>query len=526
MATKRPKPVVLCVLDGFGVAPDYDGNAITRAKKPHLDALLRAYPAMTLAAAGLEVGLARGEMGNSEVGHLNIGAGRVFYQNRPRIDQAMLSGAFFENPAFLRATEHVKQHGSRLHLLGLVSSGGIHSHQEHLYALLELAKRAGVRDVFVHAILDGRDAIRDSGKGFIAALEQRMKKLGIGVIASLSGRYYALDRDNRWDRVEKAYRAMVLGEGEHARAAQQAIVASYAKSVFDEEFIPTVITRGEQPVGSITDGDAVIFFNFRADRARQLTHALVDPSFTGFKRAALQQVVVATMMEYEQGLVEHVAFPSEDIPTCLAKVWSEAKLKQLHIAETEKYAHVTFFFNGMREQEYPGEDRVLIPSPKVATYDEQPEMSAPKLTDRLLKELALGAYDVAVVNFANPDMVGHTGKFAPTVVAVEAVDACIGRIADAVIESGGVLVITADHGNAEIVKKLDTGSIDKEHETNPVPLLVCGKQFAGQTNQELQSLEFDLSLLTPAGILADVAPTLLKIMGIKKPSSMTGQSLI
>ncbi|MDO8463495.1 MAG: 2,3-bisphosphoglycerate-independent phosphoglycerate mutase [bacterium] len=526
MSTKRPKPVVLCILDGYGIAPDHEGNAITRAKTPHFDRLVQTYPTMTLAAAGLEVGLARGEMGNSEVGHLNIGTGRVFYQNRPRIDQAILSGAFQENSVFQRAAAHVREHGSRLHIVGLLSPGGIHSHQDHCFALLEVAKQAGVAEIFVHVILDGRDAIHNSGGRFVAALERRMEKVGVGKIASLSGRYYAMDRDHRWDRVALAYHAMVDGEGALATDAGDSIAASYAKRVYDEEFVPTVIVEGGEPIGKIADDDAILFFNFRADRARQLSHAFVDKDFREFERTKVQRLFFGTMMEYEEGLTKEVAFPSEDIPTCLAKVWSDAGLAQLHVAETEKYAHVTFFFNGMREEAYRGEERVLVPSPSVATYDTVPAMAAEKITKRVVQEVAAGAYDVVVVNFANVDMVGHTGKLGPTVKAVEAIDACIGALEHAVLAKGGILVITADHGNAEIVKKLDTGEIDKEHETNPVPFIVCGEQFAGQVNAELESLGGDLSLLQPTGILADVAPTILKIMGMRKPSAMTGQSLL
>ncbi len=526
MASHRPKPVVVCVLDGFGVAPEHEGNAIRRAKTPNIDALIRKYPAMLVRSSGLEVGLARGEMGNSEVGHLSIGSGRVFYQSRPRIDKEIAAGTFYENPVFLKAVAHAKKNGSKIHLLGLVSPGGVHSHQEHLFALLDTMKRNGVSNVFIHAILDGRDAIYNSGEGFIKRLKQECKKFGVGTIASVSGRYFAMDRDNRWDREEKAYRAMVDGIGETADDPIKAIGASYAKKVYDEEFPPTVITGGGKPIATIGDGDAVIFFNYRADRARQLANAFVSAKFDGFKRDRIQKLFFAAMMEYEAGLDMEVAYPAEAIPTCLANVWSDHGLKQLHIAETEKYAHVTFFFNAMREKEFPREERVLIPSPKVASYDQKPEMSARAITRRVIEEIESGKYDGVVMNYANPDMVGHTGKVKPTVEAIGVVDECLGKLEAAVTAAGGVLVITADHGNAEEVQNLQTGEIDKEHATNPVPLIICGKQYEGQVNSELQELEWDLSLLQPVGILADVAPTVLKIMGIRQPAGMTGQSLL
>ncbi|MFH1098829.1 MAG: 2,3-bisphosphoglycerate-independent phosphoglycerate mutase [Candidatus Uhrbacteria bacterium] len=526
MSLKRPKPVVLCILDGYGVAPMHEGNAVARAEKPVIDRLIRTYPTFTLRASGAEVGLAWGEMGNSEVGHLSIGSGRVFYQNRPRIDREIQQGSFFENSAFLKAVEHVKQNGSVLHLLGLVSAGGVHSHQDHLYALLEFAKRQKLKDVYVHAILDGRDAIYNSGIGFIKELIAKMKRLGIGRIASLSGRYCAMDRDNRWDREEKAYRAIAEGVGETTDDPIRAIEAAYARKVYDEEFIPTVITAKGQPVASVAAGDAIIFFNFRADRARQLTHAFISKDFNGFKRERIQNLFFATMMEYEANLPVAVAFSSETITTCLAKVWSEHGLKQIHVAETEKYAHVTFFFNAMREKPYPHEERVLIPSPKVATYDQKPEMSAREITAHLIKEIGRGVYDTFVVNYANPDMVGHTGKIKPTITAVEMVDGCLGEIIDAVVPNNGVVVVTADHGNAEEIVNLETGEMDKEHATNPVPLIICGQEFEGRVNENLRSLEWDIGLLPPVGILADVAPTVLKIIGIRQPDGMTGTPLI
>lgn len=519
-------PTVLCILDGFGIAPPHRGNAVARARKPVFDALIREYPTWTLRASGLEVGLPRGEMGNSEVGHLNIGAGRVFYQNRPRIDQAIQSGAFFENPEFLRAAAHVRDHRSTLHLVGLVSRGGVHSHQDHCVALLEFAKRQRIRSVAIHAILDGRDAIYHSGKGFVRDLLGSCKRIGVGRIATLSGRYYAMDRDHRWDRTERAYRAIVDGVGERATDPIAEIDASYRRNVYDEEFVPTVIESRGAPVATIRDGDAIIGFNFRADRSRQLTEALIAKNFSGFECDPIRDVLFVAMMEYEAGLPYRVAYPREDIPTCLAKVWSERRLRQLHIAETEKYAHVTFFFNGLSEREYPGEERVLIPSRTVDTYDAAPEMSAEKITDRLLRELHAGAYDVAVVNYANPDMVGHTGKIEATIRAVEVTDECIGKIAAGVHTLNGSLIITADHGNAEELLNLQTNAIDKEHATNPVPCTIVDRRYSGSVNEELRALDWDLGILPPAGILADVAPTVLTVMGLRPPKAMTGQSLV
>ncbi|MBI2483401.1 2,3-bisphosphoglycerate-independent phosphoglycerate mutase [Candidatus Uhrbacteria bacterium] len=526
MATRRPKPVVVCVLDGYGVAPESTGNAIAHAERPVFDRLIRAYPAMTLHASGLEVGLARGEMGNSEVGHLNIGAGRVFYQSRPRIDKEIQQGSFHENPVFRNAVAHIQKHGSKLHIMGLLSPGGVHSHQEHCFALLEFAQRAQVAPVYLHLFLDGRDAIYNSGIGFVRELLRVAQERGRGTIATLAGRYYAMDRDNRWDRVEKAYRAMVEGVGMMADDPLHAIAASYEMKMYDEEFLPTVCTASGKPVATIGDGDAVLFFNFRADRARQIAQAFVSPKFAGFDRRKLQNLFFGAMMEYEQGLPMEVAYPSESIPTCLAKVWSEKKLQQLHIAETEKYAHVTFFFNAMREEPYPGEERILIPSPKVATYDLQPEMSARILTDRVIAEIESGKYDGVIMNYANPDMVGHTGKLEATIEAIRVVDACIGKLEAAVTAAGGILAITADHGNAEEVLNLQTGEIDKEHATNPVPFIVCGKSLAGQVNEELRDVDWNLHLLPPVGMLADVAPTVLQLMGIRQPEAMTGRTLL
>jgi 2,3-bisphosphoglycerate-independent phosphoglycerate mutase len=523
----RPKPVVLIVIDGFGVAPSVDGNAVREANMPVMKKLIQSYPAMTVQASGMAVGLSWGEMGNSEVGHLTIGAGRVFYQSLPRINVAIENGEFFQHPILLKACAHAVQNGGTLHLMGLVSEGGVHSQQEHLYALLQLAKDQKVKEAAVHAFLDGRDTLFNSGATFIAALEAKMKEIGMGVIASLAGRYWAMDRDNRWDRIEKAYHAIVLGQSEETfRSAEEAIQASYAKQVYDEQFTPTVILKGGNPTATVKPGDACIFFNFRPDRARQLTKAFVLPEFDKFQRTKVDNLFFATLTEYEKDLPVQVVYPPQIIETCLARVLSDAGMKQLHIAETEKYAHVTFFMNGMREEEFPNEDRAIIPSPAVSSYDKAPEMSAIPIAERVVKDIAAGTYDAIIMNLANPDMVGHTGNEPATVIANETVDKAVGMIVDAALAVGGVVLITADHGNAEEVKNLTTGEIDKEHSTNPVPFLIIGKQFEGMKAPSGDVIGGDLSMTQPVGMLADVAPTMLKIMGVQQPPDMTGRALI
>ena len=493
---------------------------------PNFKKFIETYPAMTVHGSGGAVGLSWGDMGNSEVGHLTIGAGRIYYQSLPRINQDIESGDFYSNPVLLKAVEHVKQSGGKLHLLGLVSEGNVHASQDQLNALLSLCKRNDVKEVFVHAILDGRDTIYNSGQQFITQLEQKMKEGGVGKIASLSGRYYAMDRDNRWDRIELAYRAIVEGKGEHAENVDQTIQDSYAKKVYDEQFVPTVITSNGDPIATVKDNDAVIFFNFRPDRAREITKAFVIPAFNKFERTYLQNLFFVTMTEYEKNLPVEIAYPPNIIETCLAKVISDAGLRQLHIAETEKYAHVTFFLNGMREEEFPGEDRVIIPSPRVSSYDQEQEMSAGQITERVVKEIAGGQYDFIVLNFANPDMVAHTGNFEATVKADEFIDQCLGRIADAVLAVGGALVITADHGNAEEVSNLITKDIDKEHSTNAVPCIIVQKTLEGISAPSGDVIGGDLSLTEPVGMLADVAPTVLQLMQLETPSQMTGRTLL
>ncbi|TAK03921.1 2,3-bisphosphoglycerate-independent phosphoglycerate mutase [Patescibacteria group bacterium] len=525
-SNKRPKPAVLMVLDGFGVAPDGPGNAVTRAKMPVFRSLIRDYPTMTLRASGEEVGLSWGEMGNSEVGHLAIGAGRVYYQTFPRINRDIVSGDFFENEAFRKAIGHAKKNGSAIHLIGLVSAGRVHSMDEHCFALLELCKKQKAEKVFVHAILDGRDTLYNAGIDFVGKLLATMKKLKVGKLASMSGRYYSMDRDNRWDRVQKAYDAMAAGVGETASDPIMAIRESYAREVYDEQFVPTVMTDADKPVATVKDGDAVIFFNFRPDRMRELVKAFVIPDFTRFPRATIKDLLPVTMVEYQSGLPVEVAYPPVAVSKTLAETVSDAGLTQLHIAETEKYAHVTFFVNGTREEPFKGERRILVPSPRVASYDEAPAMSGADLTDRVIEAIGKGEDDLIIMNYANPDMVGHTGNLPATMKAMEAVDGFLGKVVDAVLEKDGVLFLTADHGNGEEVLNVRTGEIDKEHATNPVPFVIVGNRFKGVPSPAGEVPDGDLSLMQPVGMLADVAPTVLSVLGIPQPPEMTGTALL
>ncbi len=523
----RPKPVVLMILDGFGIAPPTEGNAIASAFMPHLKTYIERYPAMTVLSSGEAVGLSWGEMGNSEVGHMTIGAGRIFFQNFPRINRAIETGEFHTNKMFLDAMAHCVKTGGSLHLLGLVSPGNVHASDLHCKELLEACHRQKFSRVFVHAFLDGRDTIFNKGILFITELESKMKELGTGKIATLAGRYYAMDRDNRWDRIEKAYNAMVNGTADAtSESATAAIEASYANKVYDEQFVPTVITEHGKPIATIAAGDAAIFFNFRPDRARELTKAFVLPSFDKFPRTEVKDLFFATMTEYEKDLPVSVAFPPLGIENCLAKAISDAGYRQLHIAETEKYAHVTFFLNGMIEAEFPGEDRVIIPSPRVSTYDKAPEMSAMSIAERVVQEIVKGSYDFIALNFANPDMVAHTGDVDATKKANETVDAAMGKIVDAALAVGGVCLVTADHGNAEEVKNLVTGEIDKEHSTNPVPFLIIGKPFEGMKAPLGDAIGGELWMTQSVGMLADVAPTVLTLMEIPQPAEMTGRALV
>ncbi len=523
------RPVVLVICDGWGVAPDSEGNALTRAVLPRFSELVRSYPAMTLHASGNEVGLMFGEMGNSEVGHLNIGAGRIYYQSLPRINQDIKNGGFQKNEAFKQAFDHVKKNpGAKLHLMGLVSLGNVHASQDHLHALLSVAKERELSGrTYVHAFLDGRDTAFNTGRQFMERLLAFCKKEGVGEVASLAGRYYAMDRDNRWDRIEQAYRAIAQGTSSStATDPLAAIEESYARKVYDEEFVPTVITKNGKPVATVNPGDAIIFFNFRPDRARELTEAFVLPSFARFERSYLVDVFFVSMTEYDKNVPAVPAYPPVVIHNSLAEVVSKAGLHQVHIAETEKYAHVTFFLNGTIEEPFEGEERVLIPSPRVAQYNTAPEMSADKVGSETARRIDSGEYDLIVVNFANADMVGHTGDFAATIKGVEAVDRALGTIVDHALAKNGVVVMTGDHGNAEEMTNFQTGQIDKEHSVSPVPLLIVGEDFEGQAGPAGDALEGDLSVLPPTGVLADVAPTVLKLMGLEPPREMTGRSLI
>ena len=502
-------PLMLCILDGFGWVPGQTyGNAIVAANTPNLDKLFASYPYTTIGASGMDVGLPDGQMGNSEVGHTNIGAGRIVYQELTRITKAIQDGDFFENAALKSAMESAKNSNKALHLVGLLSSGGVHSHNAHLYGLLEMAKRMGLTEVYVHAIMDGRDVPPSSGKDFIVELEQKMQEIGVGKIATVSGRYYAMDRDNRWERVEKAYAAMVYGEGATGTPVE-VMEKSYADGVTDEFVVPAVTCQG----GRVSEGDSVIFFNFRPDRAREITRTFVDDKFSGFERRNGRfpvHYVCFTQYDATMPNVE-VAFKPQELTNVMGEYLAKCGKTQLRIAETEKYAHVTFFFNGGVEAPFEGEDRALINSPKVATYDMQPEMSAFLVADECVKRIESGKYDVIILNFANCDMVGHTGVFDAAVKAVEAVDQCAGKVIDAVLAAGGKVLLTADHGNADQMYDPDPEHPFTAHTTNPVPFLVAG---AGDVT------------LREGGVLADIAPTMLKLMGLEQPSEMTGKSII
>lgn len=530
MSKSKYKPVILVIMDGWGVAPAAPGNALTQAKLPNFKKYISTYPAMTLMASGDSVGLPWGEVGNSEVGHTNLGAGFIFYQTCPRITKSVSDGSFFKNEAFLKAIEHAKKNKSKLHLMGLLSSGGVHAHMDHLYGLLELCKKEKVKQVYIHGFMDGRDTIFNSGKGFVEELLNKIKEIGINAkIASLSGRFYAMDRDNHWERTEKAFKAIALGESDHKFSDPiKAIEVSYESKIYDEEFIPTVIVEKDKPVATVEDKDAIIFFNFRSDRARQISETFVLPEFNKFDRKKeFKDLFFCAMYLYDKDLpLDSVAFYPYEITMPLAKVLSAAKLKQLHIAETEKYAHVTYFFNGGMEQPFPGEDRIVIPSPRVASFAEKPEMSALKVTDEVIKAVTENKYDFIVINFANTDIVGHTSDLKATIKAAETVDKCLGKIVTLALSKNGVVLVTADHGNAEELQNIKTAEIDKEHSTNNVPFLIIGNEWEGKNMGLPDTLGGDLSLVQPSGILADVAPTVLSVMGVKKPDEMTGTSLI
>lgn len=525
--SKCPKPVVLAILDGWGINQAYSGNAITQAKTENINDLIAKYPSMALRASGEAVGLPWGESGNSEVGHLNIGLGRILYQDLPRINKAIIDNSFYQNKILISACEHALRNNSNLHIIGLISNGGVHASIEHLQALIVLAKEQNVKNLYLHVILDGRDTPYNSGLNFVRDIERFIAEYQIGSIATISGRFYAMDRDNRWNRVEKAYNAMVEGEGNIGEDVDKAIEDSYQKKIYDEEFVPTVIVKDGQPLAKIKDNDSIIFFNYRADRAREITKSFVLPDFDKFDRKRfINNLFFAAFTEYEKGLPIQAVFPLETLNNSLGEVLSLNNLTQLRISETEKYAHVTYFFNGGREMAHKGEDHILVPSPKISSYDLKPEMSALEVTKKILNFIESEKYDFILVNFANPDMVGHTGNLEAAVKAVETVDKCVGKIVKAVLNKNGIIMITADHGNAESMFNMQTGMIDKEHTANTVPFIIIGKQFEGRNLGKQDAPGGDLSLLQPQGILSDIAPTILKVMGLPKPKEMTGINLI
>ncbi len=504
----------LIILDGFGCRKETQGNAIAADGVKNVMTLWDEYPHTRIGASGMDVGLPEGQMGNSEVGHLNIGAGRIVYQEFTRISKSITDGDFFDNAAFYAAIENCRRHNSALHLLGLCSDGGVHSHLTHLYALVKLARDKGLTRVFIHCFMDGRDVPPDSGKGFIEQLEQELKELGCGKIATVMGRYYAMDRDNRYERVQKAYDAMVLGAGVAVGSAVSAMERSYEAGVMDEFVIPAVITENGLPVATLSANDSVIFYNFRPDRAREITRALIMPEFDGFART-LFPLYYVTMTQYDKTFGPHVnvAYHPVALTNTMGEYLAKLGRTQLRIAETEKYAHVTFFFNGGVEQPYTGEDRALIPSPKVATYDLQPEMSAYEVAEEAVKRVKSGAYDLMILNFANPDMVGHTGIMEAAMAAVHAVDACVKQVVDAILEVGGRCIITADHGNAEMMIDPETGGPFTAHTTSLVPCILV--------DPEKKHVK-----LRDGGRLSDLSPTLLALMGVPVPEDMTGKSLV
>ncbi len=506
------QPVALIILDGFGLREETFGNAVAQAKKPTFDRYWNEYPHATLTACGEAVGLPEGQMGNSEVGHLNIGAGRIVYQSLTRVNIAIREGEFERNETFLAAMDHVKKHGTNLHIFGLLSDGGVHSHINHLFALLKLAAKEGVKNVYIHGFLDGRDVGPQTAKTYIQQLNEQIEQIGVGEIATLSGRYYSMDRDKRWERVEKAYRAMVYGEGPSYRDPLACIDDSYANGIYDEFVLPSVIVREDgTPVATIQDNDAVIFYNFRPDRAIQISNTFTNDDFRSFDRGPKhpKNLFFVCLTHFSETVKGYVAFKPTNLDNTLGEVLSQNGLKQLRIAETEKYPHVTFFMSGGREEKFPGEERILIDSPKVATYDLKPEMSAYEVTDALLKEIEADKFDAIILNYANPDMVGHSGMLEPTIKAVEAVDECLGKVVDAILAKGGIAIITADHGNADEVTNPD-GSPNTAHTTNPVPVIVTKKGIT----------------LRQDGILGDLAPTMLDLLGLQQPKEMTGKTLI
>ena len=507
------KPTVLMILDGFGLNDKTEANAVAEAKKPNIDNLMATCPYVKGYASGLAVGLPDGQMGNSEVGHLNMGAGRIVYQDLTRITKAIEDGDFFKNEALLAAMKNVRDNESDLHLYGLLSDGGVHSHNTHLYGLLEMAKREGLRNVYVHCFMDGRDTPPASGKDYVEQLVDKMEEIGVGQIASISGRYYAMDRDNRWDRVEKAYRILTEGTANQAADPVEAMQDSYDDGVTDEFVVPVAIAKDGQPLATIKDKDSIIFFNFRPDRAREITRTFCCDDFDGFERGERKQVTYVCFTDYDVTIPNKlVAFPKQEPKNTFGEYLAAHHMTQARIAETEKYAHVTFFFNGGVEEPNEGEDRILVKSPKVATYDLKPEMSAYEVCDKLCEAIRSDKYDVIIINFANPDMVGHTGVESAAIQAIEAVDTCVGRAVEALKEVGGQMFICADHGNAEQLIDYETGNPFTAHTTNPVPFILVNADPA--------------YTLREGGVLADIVPTLIELMGMEQPAEMTGKSLL
>lgn len=515
------KPVVLIILDGWGVSNNVVGNPIREATLPTFEKLSRFYPMTTLQASGISVGLPWNTAGNSEVGHMTMGAGRVLYQNMPRISLAIQDGSFFKNEMLLKAINSAKEKKGKLHIMGLVSSGSVHSHKDHILALLRLAKNENMDEVYIHVFTDGRDSAPTAGLQQIKELARTIRLIGIGKIASLSGRNFSMDRNNNWDRIEKTYRMLTSGIGATAMDPALVFEQAYAKNISDEYIEPTVLTENNKPIALIEDNDSVIFFNFREDRARELTKAFMAPDFDGFERKILD-ISFTTLTEYERGLLVNVAFPPEEVNHGLGEELSLHNKKQLRLAETEKYAHVTYFFNGGKEKAFPGEDRLLIPSPAVSHFDEIPEMSSPKITETIIASLEKNEYDFILVNYANPDMVAHTGNEEASIKAVEATDKSLSILVPAILKAGGAMVITSDHGNVEELKKMSTGEMDTEHSTNPVPLWYITPDNHREKNaQQMMREQNEVN-----GLLSDVAPTILNIMEIEKPSEMNGTSLL
>ncbi len=508
------KPVTLVIMDGYGLRDEASGNAIAMAKKPNLDRLMKECPFVKGYASGLAVGLPDGQMGNSEVGHLNMGAGRIIYQELTKITKSIEDGDFFKNPVLLEAVENCKKYDSAFHMMGLVSDGGVHSHNTHIYGLLELCRREGLKKVYVHCFMDGRDTPPDSGAGYIKELEAKMKELGVGEIATISGRYYAMDRDKNWDRTVRAYDALTKGEGVKADSPEAAMKQSYDEKVYDEFIVPTVIMKDGKPVATVDENDSLVFYNFRPDRARQITRAFCDDDFKGFDRGQRKDIFFACFVDYDDTIAnKHVVFKKEEITNTLGEYISSLGMTQCRIAETEKYAHVTFFFNGGIEEPNKGEDRILVPSPKdVPTYDLKPQMSAPEVCEKLCEAIRSGKYDLIICNFANPDMVGHTGVIDAAVKAIETIDDCMGKVCKAVEEAGGPLFICADHGNADMMIDPVTKEPFTAHTTSPVPFILfnADKKYG----------------LREGGVLADIAPTLLELMGVPVPKEMSGKSLL